>query len=531
MSTVIPDTDEFLVERSGEVRRATINKLSNVTANLLESDLIMVNRYSDWWRWPARSFDSLLDTDYILVHRSSTAYKVTVADIKAALIPPGPMAKFSWNSATDSYTRNVVADRDISVQSKIRRCVMTNAGAVSYYLDADTSTNRMRTNWIRLVETTELSVPYTGTHGTEIPNTALRAKATVWASGNNYVKGDIVERAGNYFEAMSDHLSASANAPNYGSAATATLTTATTPVMVEIPMFSVSMKTANWYQHEFRMVLGEKTDDGFQVHPAFVRGNGTLRPNIYVSAYMSSGTGGANSNSGGSSVAGTTRVLARNTAVNRGAGWHVMSFWDYNAIQWLAMMEYEDLNSQRCIGLGAATGTTYVKTCGSSNARGNRCGQSNTTTSTAYISYRGIENIYGVAWQWMDGVVAQGTSIYTAQDPTKYADTITTDYTYLDSCTTGYTANVITNVKPSNIGLLADAVSGTSSNDSLKAHVGDGWWTTSDGSAAAGLHGGFCGGYAEGGDHYNGLFMKNFFYKATDNYGSIGTRLAYYPGG
>jgi hypothetical protein len=531
MSTVVPATDEIFVQRSGTLYRTNIGKLSS-TGNFTPTDYILVSRGGTDYYTPAQNFDALRTTDALLVVRMGTAYYVNVSDVRRALTPPVVYPGFTVEINSDVYTREAVADRDISVHTKLRRCVISNAGVVQYYLNADSSGSRMKTSWLRLVETSVISEPYTGAFSTtEVANTKLRAGVLPWASGVTYEVGDRVISNNEVWECRVRGVSNTANSPNYGTGVAASLTTTTTPVMVEIPLFSVSMSSASTFTHTFKITLGEKTNDGFQVHPAFVRANGTYRSHIYVGAYMASGTGGANSNSGVVNVASMSRVTARTAATNRGAGWHLMGFWDWNAIQWLLMTEFQDLNSQRAMGLGPSIAMDYTRTTGQSDSKGNRFHTAYSAVASACVSYRGLENIYGVAWQWMDGINAQGTALYTCNDPTKWADTITADYTYLGEVAVGYTNSSIVALVPNNIGLLPGGTTTTTTSADLKGAIGDGFWTNSDGTLAAGQHGGFSGTYANGGDYYAGTFMKNYFYLASSTYTSQATRIAYYPGG
>lgn len=45
------------------------------------------------------------------------------------------------------------------------------------------------------------------------------------------------------------------------------------------------------------------------------------------------------------------------------------------------------------------------------------------------VQYRGIENLWGNVYQWVDGFNANGTAAYYCTDPSKYADDTATGYT------------------------------------------------------------------------------------------------------
>jgi hypothetical protein len=346
-----------------------------------------------------------------------------------------PALKLGWNADTDAYTRDPAANRVIEAQVGIRRCLVTDAGVVTY-LDADDSTKRAG-DWLRLVETTELSTPYTGTHGAPVANTALRGSAPAWAAGT-YTKGQRVQQGGSVWEC----IAATTTATPAAGATAADLTGGAGQVMVEIPVFSVWHETAaagSYMQHTLHLQKGVKTDGGYAVHPAFVKPDGSNRSFIYVGAYQGTGTNGNGSTTGVNNTTSMTRAACRTACAGRGAGWHQLGYWEYNALQWLLFTEYQDMNSQKVLGNGAIEGSTYQVAAGKSNARGNRCGHLYTSGGSAndYVSYRGVENFYGRAWQWVDGLNLNATVPYVCGDPSKWADDTATGYNALPAIPAG----------------------------------------------------------------------------------------------
>lgn len=371
---------------------------------------------------------TVVDAAYVHTDNNFTTAEKT----KLAGLSGGSTVDFQWDANTDTYTTVPVADRNIDVQARIKRCILTNAGVVTY-LDADDST-KLAGNWVRLCETTTLSTPFTGTHGAEVANTRLRGKAAAWAAGT-YFKGEIVTHSGSLWECVVDSTTAT---PAAGSAA-ATLTTTTTPVMVEIPVFSVKHVTTpsgDYKSHQMSVRYGVVTTEGFAVHPAFIRSDGGIRKFVYVGAYHGTGTSGNGSNSGVLNTATVARATARTAAAGRATNWHTMSYWIYNAIQWLVITEYQDVNSQRVLGYGASLGDTYSVNTGVSNSRGNRCGHAHTPTTgsaTDFMSYRGIENFYGRNWQMLDGCNPNSLALYLHHVPAQFADSVATNYSaYLE---------------------------------------------------------------------------------------------------
>ena len=378
---------------------------------------------------------------------------------------------FSWDANDDSYTRTAVADRSILVQARVKRCLVTDAGVVTY-LDADDST-KLAGDWVRLVETTDLDTPYTGTHQAEQANTELRALASAWAAGT-FTKGALVSDGGFVWECVAATTTA---APAAGTAA-ATLDGTAGQVMVEIPLFSVKHQTernGTYKRHEFAVAPGAQTTGGFAVHPAFIKPDGSYRDFTYVGAYQGTGTGGNGSASGVNNTVNITRGACRTACSGRGVGWHQLGYWENNALQWLLITEYQDMNSQKVLGNGAMAGGVYVVPTGLSNARGNRSGNAHTAAgaNTDYVSYRGVENFYGRAWQWIDGININERNVYVSGDPSKWADNTAANYVAIGQVPSGsgsYQRDLM-----GGAALLPSSVTGASGT----TFTGDALWTNS----------------------------------------------------
>jgi hypothetical protein len=398
------------------------------------------------------------------------AEAANVIATKDGLLKRQPLP-FTWDANDDSYIRTVVADRDISVQARMRRCLVADAGVVTY-LDADDST-KLAGDWLRLCETTELSTAYTGTHGAEVANSGLRALAPAWAAGT-FTKGALVTNGGFVWECVAATTTAT---PAAGTAA-ATLTGTVGQVMVEVPLFSIrhaAPKVGAYRRHELSVALGVVQGGGYVVHPAFVKPDGTYRNFFYVGAYQGTGTNGNGSASGVNNAVSFTRAAARAAMAGRGAGWHQMSYYQYSALAALLFAEYQDFESQRCLGNGAMTGNIYVVPTGLSNARGNRSANAHTSAgaNSDYVSYRGVENIYGRAWQWVDGWNINERMCYLTGDPASFADNTAAKHQPAGMVPSG-SAGFIRDIKGGAI-FLADSVAGGSG----ATFTGDGLWTSS----------------------------------------------------
>lgn len=154
-----------------------------------------------------------------------------------------------------------------------------------------------------------------------------------------------------------------------------------------------------------------------------------------------------------------TKTNFRAYARNRGARWNILPDHVYNSIFWLYMIEYANRNSQAAVnnlldangcrlgGLGQGVTTTDSGSwstynsqypfipCGSSNSLGNFTGEYGVAPASypggltfMVPRYRGIENIFGHLWKWLDGITinatATETQVYTTEDPTYFDDTI-----------------------------------------------------------------------------------------------------------
>jgi hypothetical protein len=224
----------------------------------------------------------------------------------------------------------------------------------------------------------------------------------------------------------------------------ADLTGADGQVMVEIPAFYTK-----------RTVVGTVTTweisstpaTGFTLHPAFTK-DGVDVPYRYYGAYdacvydnsTSTYISGLNwdnnvspngvavdtaadklaSVSGIYPMVGLTRPEFRTIAANRGSGWRQVDFTLWSAVQLLYLIEYQTFYSQNILGAGN-TATTYAASSGTqtdnggseagkSNSIGNAStnttnGASSASRQVAWMSYRGIENFYGNAWNWADGII------------------------------------------------------------------------------------------------------------------------------
>lgn len=202
-------------------------------------------------------------------------------------------------------------------------------------------------------------------------------------------------------------------------------TLSTGDVMVKIPKF--------WYRRyrsgnvEY-IKIADKATTGFTLHPAFNHG-GTQSDYIYVGAYKT--TSGNKSASGASPLVSQTRATMRTNAKAKGTGWGIIDISALSAIQMLILVEFANNNVQSVIGRGYCDSNSSALSTGTCNSVSNLTGRPAGTDGKVDVVWRGIEGFWGNVWEWVDGVNWNGGTYYVCNDPSKYADDTTTNYTAL----------------------------------------------------------------------------------------------------
>ena len=381
--------------------------------------------------------------------------------ISAGFSDPG--ANLVWDSVSDTFSRQFYTTGVSPIHERIRRCLLLDDGTVNYYLDANDST---------LQEDGVTPAVLDGTDG---------------------------------------------------------------QVMVEVPKFYVRIHKL--FTGEWKREISETPRSGFVVHPAFAiggtlqyddsvgmwhyKGNTGERDAFYVGAYQacvyddSAAThiNGLNLDDNTANIDTTTDLLAsvngfypmvgvtrdecRSMASNRGTGWSQWLFWQLKAIQLLFFVEYGGFNSQALLANGnVSVSTGYPPSsadqldsphsvAGKSNTIGNGSGGVDSNArDTAWMSYRGIENLWGNAWQWCDGWNINDRVWYVRNEPSDLVDNTTSGYEQIGAqapLSNGY----IRDVQHST---LADVISDSSGGSTLGFadyyYQNTGWRVASVGGSA-----------------------------------------------
>lgn len=229
-------------------------------------------------------------------------------------------------------------------------------------------------------------------------------------------------------------------------------------VMVEIPKFyyktvpvTYTMEGVQVKPTKVQYYISDTKLAGYKLHPAFLR-NGEVLDYVYVGAYEATVYDASASayvhdfafdaaNDILASVANYkpvsgknatfTRAIARQMARRRGQGWEIQDFLTTSAIQMLILVELASFDVQTEIGQGVTTKTDDGTNNMAENTgyTGPTTGEYNTSSSTyKAVCYRGIENLWGNIWKWIDGINIQNAGLgYAWIADHGFADDIMTD--------------------------------------------------------------------------------------------------------
>ena len=212
-------------------------------------------------------------------------------------------------------------------------------------------------------------------------------------------------------------------------------------VMVEQPKFYYRVDPlelepmsggAGYHLRKARYWISDEPQQGFRIHPAFVR-DGLTRDQIYLSAYegcryyayidaylddsggVTYGSEALGSVAGYRPLSGTytplTRANARTLAHGWGRGWELTTAASAACSQLLMAVEYAGFDLQAALGKGVTalsytdTNTNRAVKTGTTSALGNRSGMAAGADGQTAISYRGEENFWGNIGNWLDGIL------------------------------------------------------------------------------------------------------------------------------
>ena len=191
--------------------------------------------------------------------------------------------------------------------------------------------------------------------------------------------------------------------------------------LVKIPKF--------WYRivkhnESLSFQIADGAVEGFNVSPAHAdRGDGKgERDYVYIGRYKCT-------SSSYKSVTNTalktnvTKATARSGITSLGSGYYMQDFALYWTVRMLYLVEFADWNSQAVIGYGGGNDRSTVNT-GTTDSMSYHTGtiQSRRTTYGTGVQYRWIEDPWGNASEWCDGIRFSGSDIYVFNNPSEYSD-------------------------------------------------------------------------------------------------------------
>jgi hypothetical protein len=345
-------------------------------------------------------------------------------------------------------------------------------------------------------------------------------------------------------------------------------------VMVEIPKFyhKIENPTGVTYQHKFSLypISGFVEIPSFYVAPSEAQ---IQRSNLKGSSVRNLSTDyrGGDNNATWDALDNTllgkpATVISltnfRTYARNRGAKWNVLPYRQTMLIYDLFICEYATLNSQKAVngtltgngykqgGLGngvtTANGTEWNNfngyypfiTVGASDGLANGSGEvtgvtvnnfggTGQTRTFTVPRYRGIENLFGHLWEWVDGAsiyhqtTGEGSThrFYICDTPANFADGTTTNYDYRgDLPAEGWLKSVTHDAKGI---IIPKTVGGNSAT-----YFCDYYYTP---AAGVGYWVGVLRGGAANSGSSAGFVCVDSYLGASDTGTSIGSRFCYLP--
>ena len=176
--------------------------------------------------------------------------------------------------------------------------------------------------------------------------------------------------------------------------------------MVYIPKFYLKTGTfaSGTYSGKKYWIVSKTARDGFRIHPAF-KLRGVEKNGVYVGKYIAYNEGANKAGSAnGKNLWSNTRpgaisaCEARNdgSATGAKAGWHLLTIYEWAIIQIMMLIEKKTGDMQVACGNGAD-----VNISGSSQ-----------------VNWRGIWDLWGLTWEWVDGITTDANKKFVILDNT-----------------------------------------------------------------------------------------------------------------
>lgn len=293
-------------------------------------------------------------------------------------------------------------------------------------------------------------------------------------------------------------------------------TLSTGDVMVKIPKFYFQRYREGSIQH---IRIADKATSGFTLHPAFNHG-GVEKDYLYVGAYKT--TSGNKSISGVLPLVAQTRATMRSNAKAKGTGWGIIDIAALSAIQMLILVEFANNDVQSVIGRGYCDDNRRALSTGTCDNVSGLTGRPAGTDGFVDVVWRGIEGFWGNVWEWVDGVNWNSGTYYVCNDPSKYVDDTTTNYTTLSfTGSVKWSGDYITEegLDSTNNHVILPRAANAGSSSTYECDV---CW--SETGRRVFRHGGR---WKDG--SFCGLFTADLYYDSSYSSSTVGSRLLYIP--
>ena len=441
----------------------------------------------------------------------------------------------------------------LPIQASMRRCILNDSGEVQYYLydgdstlkeDGSTPANLDGTDGQVMVEIPKFYYKYSynaATHrhqwwvsdvqlsgykvhpafqknGSEVDNRYMGAYEGVLydVSNSQYTNGLYLPSASGTFTASTDTIERTVESHPF--------------TLLEV---GDKIKVSGTTNNNTTFTVVTPGDQSITVTSGTVTDEVSANAVIEIERDWTATTGDVlGSVSGKAPINQGTRANFRAVSKNRGIAWRQQDYDLVSAIQLLYVVEYASWYSQNVIGagltnFGSANWTSRnnlnpIESTGLSNGLGNASGgvDNGADGLGSYMSYRGIENLFGHIWKWVDGFNINNGIPYVSNIDTDFADDTTINYTRLeDTDGSGITLPQVNDYQVTleqiDRGFLPASVVGGSSSTYITDYYyqGAGWRVA------------ILGGYAYGGGRAGFFFWG--LYSSSLLYRYFGGRLSY----
>lgn len=180
--------------------------------------------------------------------------------------------------------------------------------------------------------------------------------------------------------------------------------------MIAFPQVWLKFETSGNYQYVY--VASEQLDSGYRCYSHY-NNNGVLLDEIYVQAFESSNVSSKLRSLAGQAVlVSTAGTTMRQYAQANGSGWDFLDLGTLQMIQMLFILMFKSRDSQSKCGGGIVKASAVSTPTGSTKDKGMFYSTDNSRRSKTPVKFFGIENLWGNAEKWINGLKQYKQNIY-----------------------------------------------------------------------------------------------------------------------